>query len=163
MDMAWTGTEALSGPRDSHTATLLNDGRVLIAGGRDENGLLHGCELYDAAFHEWGSTDSLALARSGHSATLLLDGRVLVAGGDGETGELRDCELFDPTAGLSGKFGPTGSLRDARSAHTATLLSSGTVLVCGGENSEGGGGRRIELPLQNYSIRPRENGHRPAT
>jgi hypothetical protein len=75
-----------------HTATLLSDGRVLVAGGGDAT-----AELYDPATATFSSTGSMAVARSSHTATLLSDGRVLVAGGaDNNAGALASAELYQP-------------------------------------------------------------------
>ena len=78
----WPLTGSLNAARDAHTATLLSDGRVLVAGGFD-GAPLAGSELYDPASGTWALTGSLNIARSHHTATLLNDGRVLVVGGTG--------------------------------------------------------------------------------
>ena len=65
----------------SHTATLLPNGKVLVAGGYDSSGTLASAELYDPASGTWTATGSLATARVCHTATLLPNGKVLVAGG----------------------------------------------------------------------------------
>jgi hypothetical protein len=115
-------TGSMAKARDSHTATLLYDGRVLIAGGPYSS-----AELYDPAAGTFSPTGSMTTARSGHTATLLSDGRVLIAGGDGF--DLASAELYSPAAGT---FSPTGSMTTARSGHTATLLADGRVLIAGG-------------------------------
>jgi hypothetical protein len=91
----------MASPRVSHTATLLRDGRVLIAGGWDNDAQLRTVELYDPATGRFAPAASLSVARAGHTATLLRDGRVLLAGGGGiNTGSsLATAELFDPQAG----------------------------------------------------------------
>ena len=118
-------------PRSTHTATLLRDGRVLVAGGLT-TGLTptSTAELYDPRMGSFSATGSMGTARYGHTATVLADGRVLVAGGDGTTGAyLASAELYDPG---TGRFTPTGPLATARFGHTATLLADGKVLVAGG-------------------------------
>ena len=118
----WDFTGSLSDVRKDHTATLLTDGRVLVAGGRDANGDDRAsAELYDPATGNWTPTGSLATGRILHTATLLADGKVLVVGGfnfDGD-GNLASAELYDPATGM---WTPTGSLQTARSGPTATLL-----------------------------------------
>jgi hypothetical protein len=69
--------------RNNHTATLLANGKVLVAGGRGSSGILNEAELYDPIADSWSSTGSLATARDDHTATLLQNNSVLVAGGLG--------------------------------------------------------------------------------
>jgi hypothetical protein len=117
----------------AHTATLLPEGRVLIAGGYDPDlsnatgslGVFAAAEIYDPKTGSFSPTGSMTTARAGHTATLLADGRVLVAGGD----SLATAEIYDPK---TGSFGPTGSMANARVGHTATLLADGRVLVTAG-------------------------------
>jgi N-acetylneuraminic acid mutarotase len=92
---AWTPTGSLNTERVQHTATLLQNGRVLVAGGIDGSfNWLASAELYDLATGTWGLTGSLNTARISHTATLLQNGTVLVAGGfDINFGILRGAEL----------------------------------------------------------------------
>jgi hypothetical protein len=120
----FTSTGSMGTARQSHTATLLGTGKVLVAGGSDLTGTLATAELYDPTAGTFSPTGSMETGRNGHTATLLKDGKVLVAGGPDAT-----AELYDPTAG---KFSPTGSMGAARYNHTATLLNDGKVLVTGG-------------------------------
>lgn len=121
--------------RDLHAATLLNDGKVLVTGG---SYTVPNAEIFNPATGKFSSTGSMAVSRSAHSATRLGNGEVLVAGGAmiPQCIQYADCgvtaviEIFDPA---SGKFTPKGSMNTARSAHTATLLNSGEVLLAGGE------------------------------
>src|SRR5207302_6361926 len=80
---------ALATARSGHTATLLQDGRVLVVGGRAFDGLteLSAVEIYEPKTNQWRKTAPLSAGRSGHTATLLKDGRVLVAGGTAHDGE----------------------------------------------------------------------------
>jgi N-acetylneuraminic acid mutarotase len=119
-----------------HTATLLPNGQVLVAGGFGPNGIVATAELYDPASETWTNTGSFSDERIGHLATLLLNGQVLMAGGWNETvgtnglgGDLSSAELYDPA---SGRWTNTGSLTTARGHTAATLLPGGQVLVSGG-------------------------------
>ena len=98
----WTATGTLITARASHTATLLADGRVLVAGGFDTYGNpLASSEIYNPATGAWTATGDLNSARALHTATLLPDGRVLVAGGFNWTvGYLANSEIYDPASGL---------------------------------------------------------------
>jgi hypothetical protein len=154
---------AMVSTRTAYTATLLSDGKVLVVGGGEPAssvgtvpGSLSTAELFDPATEIFSSTGSMAFARSGHTATLLKDGKVLILGGTvyvtiPTSGRgivwqesLDTAEIFDPT---SGTFSQTGSLGTARTAHTATLLNNGNVLVTGGLDYGvvSGGPREIAL------------------
>src|SRR5436190_1360581 len=124
-------TGRLGTARESHAATLLPRGKVLVVGGLRADGHyppLASAELYDPATASWSITASLGTARGGHTATLLPSGKVLVAGGV-STSALATAELYDPA---TESWSTTGSLGTARVAHTATLLPSGKVLVAAG-------------------------------
>ena len=129
----WTVTGRLVSPRYAHTATLLADGRVLVAGGVNGLAELSSCEVYDPLTGSWSATGALAAARYHHTATLLPNGKVLVAGGSIGI-PLASAEIFDPVAGT---WAPAASLAEARSAHTATLLPNGKVLIAAGEGAYG--------------------------
>ena len=130
----WRITHRLNRARAFHTATLLQNGMVLVAGGESNTSfiLLASAELYDPASGTWTATGRLNRAREVHTATLLQNGIVLVAGEAGVFGGLASAELYDPA---SGTWTATGSLNRARTYHTATLLQNGMVVVAGGEDS----------------------------
>jgi hypothetical protein len=129
----WTYTGSLVEPRELHTATLLPNGQVLVTGGYNlPNGSLASAELYNPVRGTWTATGSMTVVRFSHTATLLPDGKVLAAGGYGEGGVgdiLASAELYDP---VTGTFTRTGDMNDARAVYTATLLTTGDVLVAGG-------------------------------
>jgi hypothetical protein len=122
-------TGGMSVSRVFHTATLLNNGKVLVTGGHDAT-----AELYDSTSGTFAATGSMSVGRDSHTATLLANGKVLIAGGKNVSGALPTAELYDPG---SGTFTPTGAMATARAAHTATLLTNGKVLIAGGTNSTG--------------------------
>jgi len=125
----------LNEPRYYHTATMLDDGRVLIAGGLASGfSAKFSVELYDPAEREWLFSGFLLSARVSHTATLLPDGKVLFVGGSSDSFgdfQLKTSELYDPA---TGKSTATGSLRTYRVFHTATLLNNGKVLIAGGSD-----------------------------
>jgi len=131
----WTAIGSMASARQAHTATLLPDGRVMVAGGASVGYFTSGAEIYDPAAGAWTATGSLGTARGIHTATLLPDGKVLAAGGNHNTvnaptiGALSSAELYDPA---SGAWTASGSLNVSRSTHTAILLPSGQVLVAAG-------------------------------
>jgi Galactose oxidase, central domain/Kelch motif len=121
----------------THTATVLNDGRVLVAGGAGPRpGIfpypgLAGSELYNPGTGNWTVTGSLNDGRLLHTATLLRDGRVLVTGGwpdHTDQGPLSGAELYNPA---TGNWTRTIGMHEGRVGHTATLLFDGRVLVVG--------------------------------
>jgi hypothetical protein len=93
---AFTPTGNLTADREEHTATLLPDGRVLIAGGMSADATWASAEIYDPARGTFAATDSMAMSLSAHTATLLPDGTVLVAGGNNAGGR-HDIGLSKPT------------------------------------------------------------------
>jgi N-acetylneuraminic acid mutarotase len=126
----WSHTGSLVTARDYQTATLLGNGRVLVAGGYTTSGASASAEVYNPSTGAWSATGSMTAGRSIHSATLLANGQVLVAGGQSQYGALlSSAELYNPA---TGKWTVTGSMTYRRQNHTATLLANGTVLIGGG-------------------------------
>jgi N-acetylneuraminic acid mutarotase len=127
---AWSATGSLTTARVYHTATMLPNGKVLVAGGYDAaNVRLASAELFDPATSAWTATGSMSAARIWFTATLLPNGKVLVVGGGNTTADQASAELYDPA---NGTWAATGSLATGRYYHTATLLPSGKLLVIGG-------------------------------
>jgi N-acetylneuraminic acid mutarotase len=131
---SFTNTTPLSIARESHTATLLQNGKVLVVGGLGNSNVLSDAQLYDPATGLWTSTGSLNTGRWGHTATLLTNGRVLVAGGY-TAGPIACAELYDPIAGT---WTNAGVMHSPRVNHAATLLPNGKVLVVGGYDGTAG-------------------------
>jgi len=145
----FTPTGSMQTTREEHTATLLNDGKVLVVGGMQWAAInpcpygtrcfqlhaLASAEIFDPATGAFKSTGEMSVARVFHTATFLGDGRVLITGGDDRmTTAFGTAEIFDPSTGV---FTLTGNMVMPRSAHTATLLNNGKVLLAGGDGANG--------------------------
>lgn len=125
-------TTTMTTERANHTATLLVNGKVLVAGGSDFDTTTRSSELFDPATGLWQITGDLRTERQGHTATLLPDGRVLAAGGQLNNGTvLSSAEIYDPS---TSSWNFVGSMKSPHFNHTATLLPSGKVLVTGGSS-----------------------------
>lgn len=138
--------------RRHHTATMLANGRLLIAGGEPSRATDGGADLlatagvYDPSANTWTRTGDLTAGRGGHTATLLPDGKILVVGG--QTGGARGyraefaasrrapgtADLFDPA---TNQWSPAAAPVEERSSHTATALGDGRLLVVGGDGQTG--------------------------
>jgi len=137
----FSGTGQLTANRGDHTATLLANGKVLIAGGADQDPTgtgLASAELYDPSTGTFTQTGSMAVGRFLHTATLLQNGKVLIVGGalTSTSDPVATAEVYDPATGT---FTMTGAMATAREQHTATLLADGRVLIVGGATSAGAG------------------------
>jgi N-acetylneuraminic acid mutarotase len=138
----WSATGSLTTGRFDHTATLLNDGRVLITGGLTPvNVTTNTCEIWDPATGIFTVVAPMILNAAGrrsHTATLLPDGKVLVTGGRDSalpTNFIASAEVYDPA--LNTWSAPTGTqpaMSSVRFYHTATL-AGGKVVVIGGKTS----------------------------
>jgi len=143
----WTNGPTSSVPRYLHTATLLSNGKVLVAGGYAGYAAYNQADLYDptvlphGSFSATGPMQQQQYGRYAHTATALPNNTVLVAGGE----EIRPCgkgghcpyplnttEIYDVSSGTFSSTGKLGNLILGRASHTATLLSSNDVLVAGG-------------------------------
>jgi N-acetylneuraminic acid mutarotase len=128
----WSLASNMKNPLTNHTATLLPNGKVLVAAGLSGS-YVNLAELYDPDLNTWTYTGSLHHSRYYHSATLLATGNVLVVGGLSGT-TLSSAEIYDSVAGT---WTDVASMQTARYLHTATRLANGDVLVTGGANSGG--------------------------
>jgi hypothetical protein len=141
----FVSTGNLEVARFAHTATLLHDGKVLIAGGATFDAArpssLGSAELYDPTTGTFRSTGSMTVPRKGHTATLMPDGTVLIVGGTRLASQccaaLDTAELYDPKEET---FVPVSRMTVGRMMHAATLLPTGEVLITGGMGDSSGGG-----------------------
>jgi len=125
--------------RASHTATTLQDGRILIAGGfhrthgGEDESYTATAEIYDPRTGRFSMTGDMTYQRGGHTATLLPGGLVLIAGGWNLMGALSSAELYDPT---SGTFTTIGSMSMRRGGCAASIMNDGRVLITGGTSRD---------------------------
>lgn len=128
----WKATGNLQTNREAYTATLLPNGKVLVAGGNSFGMFLSSMELYDPSTQTYSATGTMTVPRAAHTATLLSNGTVLLAGGLSTSGPTASAEIYDPQTGMSTA---TGSMNSARFSHTATAIGTmtGKVLIAGGD------------------------------
>src|ERR1700740_2296729 len=121
-------------PRSGHTATLLQDGKVLMAGGMRRNqDFYSSAELFNPATGRFQATGAMSIARVGHAAVLLRSGKVLIVGGWVGHGCTDAAEIYDPA---TGRFTALPRMTTKRGQPGATLLGSGDVLITGGANHD---------------------------
>lgn len=126
----WSAASDMSAARYGHTATLLNNGKVLVTGGYGGAGTYHSsAELYDPATNTWSAAPPMSTSRTSHTATLLRNGKVLVTGGQVNNTWTASAEVYDPAANT---WTAAPAMSAPRFAHTATLLDNGKVLVTAG-------------------------------
>jgi len=128
---ATSGMPTMITPREDHTATLLSNGKVLFAGGYDNDfNVLNTAELYDPVANSFSAISStMSFARAYATATLLPNGKVLIAGGLGTTDDVPVADIYDPVAN---SFSPGPTMVAARDTANAVLLPNGKVLIAGG-------------------------------
>ncbi len=122
----WSSAASMSLPRCGHTATLLPNGKVMVAGGANYRTYFNSAEVYDPATNTWSATGSMAITRYGHSAALLQNGKVLVTGPSPTT------EIYDPS---TGRWSLTASTAAYHSYVPIVTLITGKVLVSGGNSA----------------------------
>jgi hypothetical protein len=147
---AFQNTASMSVAREGHTATLLRDGRVLVAGGSSNGTVtIDSAEIYDPTAGQWISAGHMTVPREAHVAVLLGSGKVLIAGGGrgGMPGgyiSYQNGEIFDPT---TGRFTAIADhMRSDRVGAAAVLLDTGKALIIGGKSGKvlyGPGARNI--------------------
>ncbi len=128
----WSQTGTMCSARIGHTATLLQNGQILAAGGMQGTKTLGTAELYDPKTRTWRPVGNMSTPRGYHTATLLGDGRVLVAGGKNDDQDLSTAEIYDPKARTWSAAKPMNA---SRSKHTATFLPKDRVVLVVGGNS----------------------------
>jgi len=139
----FTAVGSMTTARAAHTATLLPNGKVLIAGGAGYGfQALASAELYDPSTRTFAPTGSMIMPRYDHSATLLADGRVLIAGGTQNVNArafVFTAEIYDPSTGAftaTGDLTSIGGEVDASPGDVTTLLPDGRVFVAAANNAE---------------------------
>ena len=133
VDPTWAATTPMSTARSQASATLLSNGRVLVAGGIASGAVRSSCEIYNPTNASWASTGSLATGRYEHAAVRLSNGDVLAVAGKGTNGiQLRTVERWNAT---SKTWATVTSLAVEHEGLTATVLTDGRVLVVGGTST----------------------------
>ena len=132
----------MSTERLDHTATVLADGRVLVAGGRDDaNAVIASAEIYDPATGGWTPAPAMPTQRTGAAASLMPDGTVVVTGGLPAFGlgvaPVRDAARFAPAAGAWSALPPMDA---ARQGHVSVALADGSLVIAGGTGAVRGEG-----------------------
>ncbi len=148
LDPAWVSAQSMAHARSRHTTTMLADGTVLVAGGRNSAGFLSSCELFDPSRGTWSPGTKLPESRSDHTSTLLSDGTVIVTGGRASSFTLMgsmevplgSCRKYDPRARA---WAAIPSMATARAFHAATRVpcrehpGCDKIVVTGGAGSSG--------------------------
>lgn len=134
LDPDWVTTGSMSVARNDHTATLLSNGQVLVAGGYEISQATASSELFDPVTGTWAMTGDLLHIRSGHAAVELSADQVLAMGGYYQTPSLgpeslASCELYDAA---TGSWSPAQEMGQSRSHPSAERLTSGAILIAGG-------------------------------
>jgi hypothetical protein len=118
----WSATSSMANARAQHTATLLPNGKVLVAGGISGSNIVASAEIYDPATGAWSPAGNMVNARRFAQATLLSTGKVLVAGGQNYSATLAAAEIYDPALN---RWSKTGSMSTPRLYFVAVPLLNG--------------------------------------
>lgn len=135
----WTTVNSMNDARLWGSAVLLREGKVMVAGGDDYNGVLSSCELFDPTAGTWAYTGSMNAARIHEVMIMLHNGKVLAAGGSGPSGDadgdwISSAELYEPATHVWTNIPPMST---PRAWATGTVLANGKVLVAGGYSDNG--------------------------
>jgi large repetitive protein len=155
----WLSAGTMKTARDYHTATLLRNGKVLVAGGYSGplgTVVLVSTELYDPATNRWSEAAPMLIPHASHTAALLPDGKVLVASGRSSGGDTVEAETYDPANDVWSK---AGNLAVARTSATAIVLTTGRVLVLGGDGTTNPGAELYDPGTNSWSQLPNTTTH----
>src|SRR5437870_10084310 len=123
------GTAQLNTERRGHTATLLQNGKILIVGGENQSGIVSQAEIFDPVSLTSTPAPAAASPRTDHTATLLPDGRVLISGGRDQMSALDSTQIYDASVN---SFSSGPSMKRSRSGQSATALADGKIPIVGG-------------------------------
>ncbi|MCL5027816.1 MAG: T9SS type A sorting domain-containing protein [Bacteroidetes bacterium] len=126
----WSLADSMKTRRSSHSATLLKDGRVLVAGGGISPNSLSSCEIYDPVLNKWSNAAPMNIPRESHSAVLLPSGRVLVVGGLSKNNLVptKSCELYDP---VQNRWEVVDSIQNSSATEAAFIINNRELLLIG--------------------------------
>lgn len=127
----WKIIDSLNIQRTGHSATIMPDGNVLVAGGWKDTSALSSCEIYNPETDEWLRAPSMNLKRHNHGMITLNDGRIFVFGGE----KVKDCEIYDPTTQKRKTTDSLKAIRQAIYSNSIAHLLDNRVLVTGGHRN----------------------------
>src|ERR1700737_3326959 len=155
----WSSAGTMKTARDYHTATLLRNDKVLVAGGYSGplgTVVLPSTALYDPSTNGWSDAAPMLIPHASHTAALLPDGKVLVASGRSSGGHTAEAETYAPASNVWSK---AGNLAVARTSATAIVLASGKVLVIGGDGQTSPGAGLYDPATNGWGQVPNTSTH----